>query len=280
MSPDQLALLDLAEKIQDLLRSAHGEGRDDDVSAAVQGFLDPGRQFRHIVYPLGTVQPVTVGGFDHQIIRLLHMLRVLQDRLVGIAHISAEAELPGYPFFLQPDLNRSGAQQMAHIRHADADRFVDLDPFAVGTGAKLLQDSLGVFHGIDRLGSRGAAALGLSVFPFRFRLLDVCAVTQHDLTQGAGGCAGIDRSAVSFFIQQRQHPGMVDMCMGKQHEIQFRIRNRQRLVLKQILPLLHAEIYDSFPSRHRDQRAGTRNLVCRTVKSYLHRLWSPSVHGL
>ena len=151
MSPDQLTLLDLADKIQNLLRSAHRKGGDDDISAAVQGFLNTGSQFRHIVYPLGTVQPVTVGGFDHQIIRFFHMLRVLQDRLVGIAHISAEAELPGYPFFLQPDLNRSGAQQMAHIRHADADRFVDLDRLAVGAGAELFQNSLRVFHGIDRL---------------------------------------------------------------------------------------------------------------------------------
>ena len=153
MSPDQLALFDLPDKIQNLLCSANREGGDDHVSAAIQSFLDTRGQLCHIIHPLGAVEPVAVGGFDHEIIRLLDMLRVLQDRLVGVAHISAEADFPSLSILLQPDLDGRGAQEVAHIRHADADGFVDLDRLAVGAGAKLFQDSLRVFHGIDRLRS-------------------------------------------------------------------------------------------------------------------------------
>ena len=153
VSPDQLALFDLPDKIQNLLCSANREGGDDHVSAAIQGFLDTRGQLCHIIHPLGAVEPVAVGGFDHEIIRLLDMLRVLQDRLVGVAHISAEADFPSLSILLQPDLDGRGAQKVAYIRHADADGFVDLDRLAVGAGAKLFQDSLRVFHGVDRLGS-------------------------------------------------------------------------------------------------------------------------------
>ena len=71
---------------------------------------------------------------------------------------------------------------------------------------------------------------------------------------------------------------MVDVRMSEQHEIQFRIRDRQRLVHKQVFPLLHAEVDDSLSLSHGNQRAGACDLMRCAVKSNLHPLWSPSVH--
>ena len=64
---------------------------------------------------------------------------------------------------------------------------------------------------------------------------------------------------------------MVDVRMGEQHEIQFRIWDRQRLVHKQVFPLLHAEVDDSLSLPHGNQRTGARDLMCRAVKTNLHK---------
>ena len=72
---------------------------------------------------------------------------------------------------------------------------------------------------------------------------------------------------------------MIDVRMGKQDEIQFRIRNRQRLIHEQVLPLFHAEVDDALSLPGRNQGTGARDLVRRAVKPNLHPLRPPSVYG-
>ena len=89
---DEAALLYLADKVQHLLRTADGEGRNDHVAAAVEHELDALCKLRHVVRQVNAVQPVAVGGLDDQILRVLHMLRILENRLVLVADVAAEGD--------------------------------------------------------------------------------------------------------------------------------------------------------------------------------------------
>ena len=100
------ALLDLADEIQNLLRPADGKGRNDQIAAAIKRLLDPQSQLAHVIRTLFTVQPISVGGFDDEIIRLLHRTRIAENGLVGIAHVAGEGDLPRLPCLGQPDLDR------------------------------------------------------------------------------------------------------------------------------------------------------------------------------
>ena len=267
---DQAPLLDLPDEVQHFLGAAHGEGGDHQVAALIQGGLDAAGQGRDIVHPLCAVVPITVGGFDHQILCVLHRLGVPEDGLVQVAHIAAEAELPGLAVFREPDLNGGGAQQMAHIGEADADAVIHLDNLAVGAGDHALHQPGHVLQVIQGLHLRPAVSQGFAAFPLRLGHLDVGAVTQHNVAQGAGGGGGIDRAPEALLIQQGQMAGMVDMGVGQQGKIQLPGRDGQRLVFKQIPPLLHTAVHDALFISHLNIGAAAGDLMGGTKKCDLH----------
>ena len=117
-------LLDLPDKIQHFLRAAHSKGGNDHRAAPVKGLLQDLRQRAHIIRAL-TVQPVAVGGFQHQIICLLHPLRVVEDGLMRIPHVTAEHHLFGNAALAHPYLNGGGAKQMPDIRKAHRNAFAN-----------------------------------------------------------------------------------------------------------------------------------------------------------
>ena len=66
---DQMALLDLADKIQNLLCASHRKGRNDHIAAVCQRFVDQLRELRGvIVHMLVLLQ--SVGRFHHGKVRL------------------------------------------------------------------------------------------------------------------------------------------------------------------------------------------------------------------
>ena len=267
---DQTSLLDLPDEVQHLLGAAHSEGGDHQVAALIQGGLDAAGQGRDIVHPLCAVVPITVGGFDHQILGVLHRLGIPEDGLVQVAHIAAEAELPGLAVFRKPDLNGGRAQQMAHIGEADADAVVHLDGLAVGAGDHAAHQSGHVLQVIQGLHLRPAVAQGFAAFPLRLGHLDVGAVTQHDVAQGAGGGGGIDRAPEALLVQQGQMAGLVDMGVGQQHKVQLPGRDGQGFVFKQVPPLLHAAVHDALFVPHLDIGAAAGDLMGGAQKCDLH----------
>ena len=275
MAGDQVFLLDLPDEIEDLLSAAHGKGGDDHVAAPVQHLLDARGQFLYIVHPLLAVEAVAVGGLDDQIFRVLHRLGVPQDGLVGVAHIAAEGDLPRLAALVEPDLDGGGAQQMAHVRQADGDAVVDLDQLPIAAGAQQSDGAQGVFHVVEGLHGLAAVALGLAAFPLGLRDLDVGAVTQHDIAEGAGGRAGIDRAAIAVFVQQGQLAAVVDMGVGQEDKVQPGWFNGQILIDEEILALLHAVVHDTLFIAHFNVGAAAGHLMGRAQECHVHALFPP-----
>ena len=77
MSAHELFFLDVADEVQKLLCAPDGERRHDDAAAAVKGGLQHVRQ-RSSVVRRRVVHPVAIGGFDHDIVRLVDKRRIAQ----------------------------------------------------------------------------------------------------------------------------------------------------------------------------------------------------------
>ena len=79
----------LTDKIQKLLRAAHGKAGDDDIAALVERRLQHGAQIADIIR-FRAVAAVPVGGFHNKVIRVARVGRVLDERLMGVADVARE----------------------------------------------------------------------------------------------------------------------------------------------------------------------------------------------
>ena len=122
----EAAVFDLADEIQHLLRSADGKRGDDDIAAAVERALDAGGKRGNVVRPLVGVVTVAVGGFDDEVIGLVDVLRVAENRLVEVSDIAGKDDLFLTVVFPEPDLDGRRAQKMPDVGKAYRNRFVDL----------------------------------------------------------------------------------------------------------------------------------------------------------
>ena len=112
MSGDESLFLDLTDKVKDLLSPAHRKGRDHNISSAVQSSLDDLRELLDVL--MGpVVGAVAVSALHHHIIRLIRILRVLDQRLILVSDIAGEHDLFLYAVLVDPDLDGRGAEQMA-----------------------------------------------------------------------------------------------------------------------------------------------------------------------
>ena len=222
------------------------------------------------------MEPVAVGGFDDQILGVLHELGIPQDRLAEVAHVAGEGDLSRLAPLPEPDLDGGGAQQVPHIRHAQGDAVVHLEHPAVVAGAQQADGADGVVQIVEGLLMGRAAALPLAVFVLRLAHLDVGAVAQHDVAEGAGGGGGVDGAAVALLVQQRELARVVDVGVGQQHKVQLRSPDRQGLVFKEILPLLHAAVHQALFIAHLDERAAAGDLMGRAEKCDFHESCPPS----
>ena len=84
-----------------------------------------------IVRALGGVQPVAVGGFYHEVVRALNMLRVAEDGLIDVADIAAEADAALLAVFVQPYLYCRRAEQVPDVGQADGHAVIDLNPISI-----------------------------------------------------------------------------------------------------------------------------------------------------
>ena len=160
---------------------------------------------------------------------------------------------------------------MAHIHKAGFNARCKLEALLIGLAHKQLHGRFSILHSIHRFHRFCAGALALAVFPLRFKFLNMGRVPQHDAAQLHRGVRGIDLAAEAVAHQQRQHTGMVDVCMGGQHPVDLAGCHRDGLVLVYVLALLHAAVdQKALPSRF-DQSAAAGDLMVRAQKCDLHK---------
>ena len=216
------------------------------------------------------MQPVAVGRFCDDEVRLLDVLRIADDGLVGIPDIAGEDDLFRLPALVQEYLDAGGAEKMPRVDEAHVDPFADLDKLSVIAGAKHRNGRLRVVHGIHRLDRVPSGAFCLSGEPFRVALLDMRAVTKHDLAQAAGRIRGINRPCIAVFEQKRDISGVVDMRVGQKDKFDFCGVNGDALVDENILALLHPAIDKPEMPADLDHGTAAGNLMGRAQKCQLH----------
>ena len=214
---------------------------------------------------------VAVGGLHEHIVCFLNIGRVLDDGLVQVADIAGEDQLRGGIALGDPQLDAGRAQQVAHIHEPDLDARGKLHPSLIRNAREQLHGRFGVLHSIHRFHRFCAGALALAVFPLRFKFLNMGRVPQHDAAQLHRRVRGIDVAPEAVAHQQRQHAGMVDVCMGGQHPVDLAGCHRDGLVLVYVLALFHAAVdQKALPSRF-DQSAAAGDLMVRAQKCDLHK---------
>ena len=88
-----------------------------------------------------------------------------------------------------------------------------------------------VCNRINRFVFRFSASSCLPVSPFRFKFLNMCAVTKHNITKIRRCKCGDDLPGKSFFHQKRNISGMINMCMCQKNVIYISRCNRKFLIL-------------------------------------------------
>ena len=102
MIGNETFLLDLPNGVEHLLRSAHGKGGDDHAATPVKGALNMTGKGCHRIgrfvhsLSIALMEAIAVGGFDHYIICFVHRFGIVDNGLVGIAHITGEDDLSGF----------------------------------------------------------------------------------------------------------------------------------------------------------------------------------------
>ena len=148
----QPAGFDLPQGVQQLLGPAHGKGGDHYVAAPIQRPLKEGGKIRNHVDAFGgLMESIPVGGFDDQIIRIGHVLRVPDDGLIRVPHVAAEDDLLSSFTLPHPNLDAGRAQQVPNVGEPDIDRVVHRDGIPVAAGAEEGHEPVDVLRGVEGL---------------------------------------------------------------------------------------------------------------------------------
>ena len=209
---DQIVFFDFADKIQQFLCTPHCKRRDDQISAPAQCMFDHICQFGHMIGRC-IVQTIAVGGFHYNVISSVRILGIFNQGAVGIAHISGKYDLFLNIVFFNPDLDRSGAEQMSYITEADLDAGAKVDLLLITAWMKQIDCAQRVFHCIERYIFLCAGTFCFPVAPFCLEFLDMRTVSKHDIAQIIGGKSRDNLSLKTVLVQKRQTARMINMCM-------------------------------------------------------------------
>ena len=271
MPPDQTALLDLSDKIEQLLCPAYRKGRDDYISSPVKGLLDDLSQLLYVIRPV-PVASVTVGGFHYHIIGLLQIMGITDQRLVLITDIAGEHDLFLCISFPDPQLHRCGTQQVSRIHKTDTNTVRQHDLLIIRTSDQTLDRPVRIIHIIERHKFFFSCTPALPVTPLCLKHLDMGTVTQHDLTQITRRRRGKDLPPESSLVQKRQPSGMIDMGMRQKRHVDLACGYGDLLILIFIRSLLHSAVdQQPFPTRLQIKTAPC-HLMRRPEKHQFHRM--------
>ena len=230
-------VLDLANEIQQLLRAADGERRDDDVAALAERFVDDLGKLVGIAPDLGVVA-VAVGRLHHDVVGLFEKLRVADDGLVDVADIAGEDDRLVHAVFFQLKRDGRGTEQMARVGEHRAHTLAEVDLFFILAGRHVLENIQRVLLGVERIDMLAARALALAVFVLSVALLNVSGVEQHDLHQICCQACRQDAAVEAVFHQQRDTARVVDVRVGDEQNIDIAGSESEITVVELVAALL------------------------------------------
>ena len=178
----QLLLLDFPEEIQQFLRPADCKGRDNQGSAPAECPPENIRQYRNRIFP-ALMSPCTVCGFNQQVICFRNGLRIPDNRLVGVSDVAGAHELDLFPFILQEKLSKSRPKQVPCVLEANRKALVNPDQVIICARPEHPHDVCRVLRSKCRFHLRKSGPQVFLCLIGRVRLLDVCAVRQHDIAE-------------------------------------------------------------------------------------------------
>ena len=234
---DELLILDLADKVQKLLRAAHSERRNHNVSALAERFVDDLGKLVGVAPDLGVVA-VAVGRLHHDVVGLFEKLRVADNGLVDVADIAGKDDRLMHAVFFQLKRDGRGTEQMARVGEHRAHTLAEVDLFFILAGRHVLEDVQRVLLGVERIDMLAARALALAVFVLGVALLNVGGVKQHDLHQIRRQARRQDAAVEAVFHQQRDTARVVDVRVGDEQNIDIAGSESEITVVELVTALL------------------------------------------
>ena len=145
--------------------------------------------------------PVSICRFDHYIICFFYQLRIFDDRLILVTHISGKYDLFRNFSFCYPHFNTCGSQKMPYIIKSDFYSVTQCNLLTVIHRCQKLGRRICICNRINRFVFRFPASSCLPVSPFRLKFLNMGTVTQHDIAQICRCKCCNDLSGKSLFNQ-------------------------------------------------------------------------------
>jgi hypothetical protein len=211
----------LFEYAENILCPFDGEGGDQHVSPVEQRLPDRlfelGDTLLH-----GAVVPVTVGGLDHQMVRLPRILHVGHHYGPAVAQISAEDDFAFPTALFVTDLQKGRAQDMAGVAVAHPNPFGHVDSFAVlGVYRGEQPDVLHILHRVE--GRRDpfflSASLSLFVEGPVLLLHQLGRIQQHHIGDLEGRTGGDDGPPKALLDQFGDPAHVVQVGVGDQQHV-------------------------------------------------------------
>ena len=230
-------VLDLPDKVEELLGAAHGEGGDDDVSAPAEGLVNDLRQVVGIAPDLGVVA-VAVGGLHDDVVRPGDGAGVPNDGLVHVADVAGEDQALGDAALGGVHQDRGAAEQVPRVDEFHGDALAERHSLAVLAGGHVLPDPGGILDGVEGLHMGRAGTGSLAVFPLGVGLLDVGGVQQHDVHEVRCETGGEDLAMEALFEEHGYPAGVVDVGVGDEDIVDAPRCEGELLVADLVPPLL------------------------------------------
>ena len=265
----QILILDLPDKVQQLLGAAHGEGGDHHVAAPAQCLVDDLGQLVGIAPHLRVVA-VAVGTLHHHIVCPGEELGVPDDGLIHVADIAGKDDGPRLAALGEGQADAGRAQQVAGIDEHGVYAVADVDLLAVLAGIHELPHPHGILHRVQRFLHGAARPLVLTVFILGVALLNMGGVLQHDIQQIRRQASGEDTALKTLLDQQGDTAGVVDMGVSHQHIVDLARMEGQAGVIDLVPALLQAAVNEDTLAAHLQTMAAAGNTLICSVKAQFH----------
>ena len=178
----QMLFFDLTDKIKHLLCPSDCKGRNDNITSSVKCLLDNAGKLSQIIRFLGSMYPVSVSRLHYDIICQICVAWIFYDRLIYISDIPRKDDLLRHITFCCPDFDTGRSKQMSDIGKTNLYPIADRDPFPIPARHEQFNRIQRILHHIHGLKFRFSCPSAFPVSPFCLKLLNMSAVTKHDIT--------------------------------------------------------------------------------------------------
>ncbi len=198
---------------------------------------------------------VPIGRFNQEIIGILDGSRVAQDQRIIATQIAGKNHAHSFAVARDACFHDGGTEDMPRIHKPDLGPVGELRGFVIVNRLEMPHSLFGVFGGKQRQRRFVFAEFHL-IGEARIFFLQVRRIQEADLAQLGCHRSGQNLSVKSFPHEDRQHAGVVDVCMSQKHVIDGCRRNHRRFPVQQaelFRPLKHAAIHQKTSLSRVDQ---------------------------